>query len=141
MAGRLERIRQVDRLRAHHRLDLHLQDQRLWCHHCGAQQAKPLLCPSCGKRDLRPLGQGTERVEELLTTRFADAGVVRIDRDSTRRKGSLEQLLSEIRRGDHRLLLGTQMLAKGHHFPEVTLAAIVDADYGLYGSDYRNNFV
>jgi len=119
------------------RLTLHLQDQRLWCHHCGAQQARPPQCPHCGKRDLRPLGQGTERVEELLAAKFPDLGVVRIDRDSTRRKGSLERLLGEIRRGEHRLLLGTQMLAKGHHFPEVTLAAILDADYGLYGSDYR----
>jgi len=83
------------------------------------------------------MGQGTERLEEFLSNRFGDHGIARIDRDSTRRKGLLEQRLREIRQGKYRLLLGTQMLAKGHHFPEVTLAGILDVDQGLFGVDYR----
>jgi primosomal protein N' (replication factor Y) len=86
---------------------------------------------------LQPLGQGTERVEEFLQSRFGDQGIARIDRDSTRRKGALERLLREIRDGRHRLLLGTQMLAKGHHFPDVTLVGILDIDQGLFSVDYR----
>jgi len=83
------------------------------------------------------LGQGTERLEQALATRFPDIGIVRIDRDSTRRKGSLQRLLDEIHQGGYQLLLGTQMLAKGHHFPHVTLVGILDVDQGLFGADYR----
>ncbi|MEN8167841.1 MAG: primosomal protein N' [Pseudomonadota bacterium] len=119
------------------RMTLHLVSKLLWCHHCGHQQKIPSACPSCGSPDLRPLGQGTERLESALTRLFPDHSVARIDRDSTSRKGSLEKLLKEIRAGHHDLLIGTQMLAKGHHFPNVTLVGLLDVDQGLFGADYR----
>ncbi len=111
--------------------------RRLRCHHCGADRPLPPQCPECGSRDLAPVGQGTERVEEALRSRFRDVGLVRIDRDSTRRKGAMGDLLSEVRDGRARILVGTQMLAKGHHFPEVTLVGIVGADQGLFSADFR----
>jgi primosomal protein N' (replication factor Y) len=98
----------------------------------------PTACPSCGSADLRAVGQGTERIEERLAELFPDVPLARIDRDSTSRKGSLEKLLDGIRHGRYPLLLGTQMLAKGHHFPEVTLVGILDVDQGLFGADYRS---
>ena len=119
------------------RMTLHLTSQILWCHHCGAQRRLDPACPECGKSDLRPLGQGTERLEEMLAQRLPEVAIARIDRDSTRRKGSLERLLKDISAGKHSLLLGTQMLAKGHHFPNVTLVGILDVDQGLFGADYR----
>lgn len=119
------------------RMTLHLASERLWCHHCGAQSALDRTCPECGGDQLRPLGQGTERLQEALQAAFPGVGTVRIDRDSTRRRGSLEKLLEDIRKGNYRLLIGTQMLAKGHHFPDVTLVGILDVDQGLYGADYR----
>jgi len=118
-------------------MTVHKTDRRIWCHHCGHNRPFPEACPQCSSGELRPLGQGTERLEEFLTSRFGHHGIARIDRDSTRRKGLLEQRLREIREGKFRLLLGTQMLAKGHHFPEVTLAGILDVDQGLFGVDYR----
>jgi primosomal protein N' (replication factor Y) (superfamily II helicase) len=119
------------------RLTYHRTNGVLWCHHCGSQRRVDPACPECGGEKLKPLGQGTERLEQVLAERFPDTGIVRIDRDSTRRKGSLQQLLEEIRQGRHQLLLGTQMLAKGHHFPDVTLVGILDVDQGLFGADYR----
>ena len=119
------------------RLTLHAGSQRLWCHHCGAQQPLMESCPECQSTEVRLLGQGTERLEQTLLERFPDYPPVRIDRDSTRRKGRLQQLLGEIKAGRHALLVGTQMLAKGHHFPDVTLVGILDVDQGLFGVDYR----
>ena len=119
------------------RMTLHLGTRLLWCHHCGHQRPMPGRCPDCGGLDLRPLGQGTERLEEVLTRRFPDLPIARIDRDSTRRKGALEKMLNGIHAGRYRILLGTQMLAKGHHFPDVTLAGILDVDQGLFSADYR----
>lgn len=119
------------------RMTLHMNSRLLWCHHCGSQRRLDTRCPDCGGEELHPLGQGTERLAEVLTQRFPDVSLVRIDRDATRRKGSLEKLLGEIREGKHSLLLGTQMLAKGHHFPDVTLVGILDVDQGLFGADYR----
>ncbi len=119
------------------RMTLHMATRMLWCHHCGAQRDIARHCPECRGQDLRALGQGTERLEEALAALFPAAALVRIDRDSTRRKGRLETLLSEIREGRHSLLLGTQMLAKGHHFPGVTLVGVLDVDQGLMGADYR----
>ena len=119
------------------RMTLHLRRNRLICHHCGDQRAVDALCPLCGSLDLRPLGQGTERLENVLRREFPETAVTRIDRDSTRRRGSLQTLLAVIQSGGRRLLIGTQMLAKGHHFPDVTLVGIVDADQGLYGVDFR----
>ncbi len=119
------------------RLTLHQRSGRLRCHHCAGERPIPHHCPECGSVDLRPVGQGTERVEEALAQRFPEVGLIRIDRDSTRRKGAMGELLAQARRGEGRILLGTQMLAKGHHLPDITLVAIVDADQGLFGADFR----
>ncbi|MGB5834389.1 MAG: primosomal protein N', partial [Thiohalocapsa sp.] len=119
------------------RMTLHLGRDQLLCHHCGLMQPRPARCPYCQSPDLRPLGQGTERVEDTLRLRFPGIPLARIDRDSTRRKGELERLLTAAERGDFRILLGTQMLAKGHHLPGITLVGILDLDQGLYGSDFR----
>ncbi|SDL40717.1 replication restart DNA helicase PriA [Modicisalibacter muralis] len=119
------------------RMTLHRQPPQLTCHHCERQRALPEACPDCGSADLRPLGTGTERSEETLAALFPDVPVHRIDRDSTRRKDAFEQTLNEVRRGEPCLLVGTQMLAKGHHLPHVTLVVVVNADAGLYASDFR----
>ncbi|MCG8086730.1 MAG: primosomal protein N' [Candidatus Thiodiazotropha taylori] len=119
------------------RMTHHRQQRLLWCHHCGHQQREPAACPSCGSPDLRPVGQGTERVEEVLQQHFPNYPLARIDRDSTSRKGSLEKLLKQVHSGSIPLLIGTQMIAKGHHFPAVTLVAILDVDQGLFGADFR----
>jgi len=119
------------------RMTWHQQSRRLWCHHCGSQSAYPSSCPSCAKDTLGMLGQGTERMEEMLAQRFPDFPPLRIDRDSTRRRGSLQKYLREIAAGEHQLLIGTQMLAKGHDFPAVTLVAIADMDQALFGADFR----
>jgi primosomal protein N' (replication factor Y) len=118
-------------------MTVHRGRARLICHHCGANLPVPVHCPYCESPDLRPLGQGTERVEQTLRQRFAGVPLARIDRDSTRRKGELERLLAAAERGEYRILLGTQMLAKGHHLPGITLVGILDLDHGLYGSDFR----
>jgi primosomal protein N' (replication factor Y) len=119
------------------RLTLHLSDRRLWCHHCGLARPLPVTCPACQGRELRPLGQGTERLEEELRALFPELAMARVDRDSTRRKGELERILTAARKGEYPLLIGTQMLAKGHHLPGVTLVGLLDVDQGLYGADYR----
>jgi primosomal protein N' (replication factor Y) len=119
------------------RLIYHRGRRRLSCHHCGAEQAMAERCPACGGAELRPLGHGTERVEQTLREHFPQYSCARIDRDSTRRKGALQQLLADAHNGRHRILLGTQMLAKGHHLPNITLAAILDGDQGLFGADFR----
>jgi len=119
------------------RMTFHLRQRRLLCHHCGDNRPADAACPLCGSIDLRALGHGTERLETVLRREFPSTALTRIDRDSTRRRGSLEALLADIQAGGPRLLIGTQMLAKGHHFPAVTLVGIVDADQGLYGVDFR----
>lgn len=119
-------------------LVVHAGDHRLRCHHCGFEQSLVGSCSGCGSEDLRPLGLGTERVEKALGEIFPGARAVRIDRDSTRRKGRLEALLNDIHEGRVDILIGTQMLAKGHHFPRVTLVGITDVDSGLYSTDFRS---
>ncbi len=123
------------------RCDAHMtyyaRSGRLRCHHCGAERPRPISCPECGGAELHPVGQGTERIEQGLKQRFPDVGIVRIDRDTTRRKGSMDALLTEVSTGQGRILIGTQMLAKGHHFPGVTLVGILDADQGLFSADFR----
>ena len=119
------------------RLTWHRSDNRLHCHHCGSQRPVDTVCPACQGTDLHPVGQGTERVEQALCEHFPDIDQIRIDRDTTRRKGELDRLLELARSGESRLLLGTQMLAKGHHFPNVTLVGILDADHGLFSTDFR----
>ncbi|MEO5702873.1 MAG: primosomal protein N', partial [Gammaproteobacteria bacterium] len=116
------------------------QQQRhlLRCHHCGAERAMVKKCPDCTSADLRPLGQGTERVEQALAQRFPQTGIVRIDRDSTRRKGAMQAMLDGVHAGHSQILIGTQMLAKGHHLPNVTLVGILDTDQGLFGMDFRS---
>ena len=119
------------------RLTLHQRSNELRCHHCGHSEARPHNCPSCNKVDLRPIGAGTERAEERLQILFPDTPVLRIDRDSTSRKGSMDALLTQIGTGEPCIMIGTQMLAKGHHFPRVTLVAILNADGGLFSADFR----
>lgn len=118
-------------------LTLHQEAGRLRCHHCGAECPVPRQCPQCGNPDIRPRGFGTERIEAALREYFPSHPVIRIDRDTTRRKGSLQALLAQVRNGEGQILLGTQMLAKGHDFPNVTLVAILDADQGLFSTDFR----
>ena len=119
------------------RLTLHLKLRRLWCHHCGWFQATPSKCPDCQGADLRGLGLGTERLEEEMRALFPAVNLARIDRDSTRRKGELDRLLAASHSGEIQILLGTQMLAKGHDFPGVTLVGILDLDHSLYAADFR----
>ncbi len=119
------------------RQTLHAASRLLWCHHCGYQRRMPEQCPDCGSSELHPLGQGTEQLEQVLRRQFPDHPLVRIDRDSTRRKGSLQHVLEQARDGRAALLVGTQMLAKGHHFPGVALVGMLDVDGGLFGADFR----
>jgi primosomal protein N' (replication factor Y) len=119
------------------RQTLHRSSGLLWCHHCGAQRRVPRNCPECGAEDLHPLGQGTEQLEGFLAGRFPDYPLIRVDRDATAKKGSLEKLLDRLHVAQAALLVGTQMLAKGHHFPGVTLVGVLDADGGLYSADFR----
>ena len=119
------------------RMVWHTADRKLHCHHCGAQSALPRACPTCGNVDLKPMGRGTQRVEETLAERFPDARIVRIDRDSARRRGELSRTLEGIRRGEGDILVGTQLLAKGHDFPALTLVGVLNADSALVSTDYR----
>lgn len=116
----------------------HARRNRLVCHHCGAEQATPSACPSCHNSKLTTQGQGTERLELSLQTHFPEFPVLRIDRDSTSRKGELEELLMQIRSNQPLILTGTQMLAKGHDFPNLTLVVIADIDQSLMSTDYRS---
>ena len=119
------------------RQTLHAASRLLWCHHCGYQRRMPATCPECGSVELHPLGQGTEQLEQVLRQNFSAYPLVRIDRDATRRKGGLQHLLEQARDGRAALLVGTQMLAKGHHFPGVALVGMLDVDGGLFGADFR----
>ena len=119
------------------RLVFHHEDGRMRCHHCAAERAPVVECPECGSKDMRRLGLGTERVARALEARIEGLRVARMDRDATRRRGSLEELLDRVHAGEVDAVVGTQMLAKGHHFPNVTLVAILDADGGLFGIDFR----
>jgi primosomal protein N' (replication factor Y) len=116
---------------------LHQKEQLLICHHCGSQKRVPKQCVQCGSVRLLPLGQGTEQIEHRLSKMFAQQSIVRIDRDSTRRKGELAKLLQQVSDNKHQILIGTQMLAKGHHFPNVTLVAVLDVDGALFSYDFR----
>jgi primosomal protein N' (replication factor Y) (superfamily II helicase) len=118
------------------RMTLHRRAQQLRCHHCGAQSKVPEICGSCGQA-LLAVGQGTERVEETLARLYPDAPLARLDRDTAAARGSIEIVLDRVHSGEARILVGTQMLTKGHHFPEVTLVVILDADQGLFASDFR----
>jgi len=119
------------------RMTVHRRDARLRCHVCSHEIPLPDSCPDCGSNQLIKLGYGTEKLEDVLQEKFPDAGVIRIDRDSTRRKDAFQKIIQSVRSGEKKILIGTQMLAKGHHFPQVGTVIIVDADNGLYGLDFR----
>ena len=118
-------------------LVLHLADRRLRCHHCGFEAGIPRACPDCGNLDLLPFGRGTQRLETVLTERFPGARVLRIDRDSASTPRKWQALLAEIHDGRADILVGTQMLAKGHDFPRLTLVGVVGADAALFAADFR----
>lgn len=118
---------------------LHRQAGRnfLRCHHCGTGARVPVACPDCGDQDLQPMGRGTQRLEETLAQRFPEARVARIDADSTRRKGSAEQLFAQVHAGEVDILVGTQMVAKGHDFRRLGLVGVLNADAMLFSHDFR----
>jgi primosomal protein N' (replication factor Y) len=119
------------------RLVLHMRDRRLRCHHCGFEEAITQACPDCGNQDLKPVGQGTQRLEESLATHFPGKTILRIDRDSTRRKGEMDAALAQVHSGEADILIGTQMLAKGHDFDRLNLVIALNADTGLFSVDFR----
>ncbi|MDO4430436.1 MAG: primosomal protein N' [Lonepinella koalarum] len=118
-------------------LTYHHQQRVMRCHHCASQRPIPRQCENCGSTHLITTGLGTEQLEQSLQEHFPEYRVSRIDRDSTARKGSLEQYLSDIQQGKSQILIGTQMLAKGHHFPNVTLVALINVDSSLFSIDFR----
>ena len=119
------------------RLTLHRQPEQLICHHCNLRFALPKQCEKCGHHDLLPVGMGTQRAEEGLAELFPDIPLYRIDRDTTRSNAQLNSQLEKIQLGDPCIMVGTQMLAKGHHFPQVTLVAVINADAGFLSPDFR----
>ena len=118
-------------------LVLHLSDRQLRCHHCGQQAGVPAACPSCGNQDLAPVGHGTQRIEVALAAALSPARVLRIDRDSTRRRNAWAEMRQRIERREVDVLVGTQILAKGHDFPYLNLVAVLNADSVLYSADFR----
>lgn len=118
-------------------LVLHRPERRLRCHHCGLESPVPHHCPDCGNVDIAPLGRGTQRIEEALAARFPQARIARIDADSTRRKGSAQAMFDEVHAGEVDILVGTQMVAKGHDFQRVTLVGIVHPDAAMFSHDFR----
>ena len=119
------------------KLVLHAHDRRLHCHHCGYQSKVPMACPDCGNADLSPLGQGTQRIEATLAERFPQARILRIDRDSTRARGAWSGMRDRIEAREVDILVGTQILAKGHDFANLSLVCVVNADNLLYSTDFR----
>jgi len=119
------------------RMTLHREPPRLHCHHCNTVSGIPLQCPKCFATELKPVGSGTERMEETLEQAFKDWPVFRVDRDTVSKKGMMEKLLEKVQKEEPCVLVGTQMLAKGHHFPAVSLVVVLDADGGFYSSDFR----
>ena len=120
------------------RMTVHAHDRSLRCHHCGSHRPLDDTCSECGSL-VRPLGEGTQRLEETLARRFPGHSIQRIDSDSMQRKGAMHEALSKAEQGEADILVGTQMLSKGHHFPKLTLVGIVNADQGLFGADFRSS--
>jgi primosomal protein N' (replication factor Y) len=120
------------------RLTVHHKNQQLKCHHCESTIPLYKHCPECQNKDLQPLGVGTERVENVLKIHFPNHEIIRIDRDTTRRKGKMKEVVERIHNNEAHILLGTQMIAKGHHFPNVTLVGILDIDGALFSTDFRS---
>lgn len=119
------------------RFTLHEKKQYMQCHHCDSQKAIPSVCGKCHQESLVPIGVGTERLETYLKQQFPEANILRIDRDTTKRKNALKEKLAQIHQGDVDILIGTQMLAKGHHFPNLTLVAMINVDQGFFSHDFR----
>ncbi len=118
-------------------LVLHLADRRLRCHHCGFESRIPKACPTCGNQDILPFGRGTQRLEEVLAARFPQARILRVDRDSAKSRKQWEALVEQIHGGAADILVGTQMLAKGHDFPKLTLVGAIGPDAALHAADWR----
>ena len=118
-------------------LVVHLADGRLRCHHCGCDGGIPRACPDCGEQDIRPFGRGTQRIEARLGELFPEARVLRVDRDSVRSRSQWDALLETIAGGGADILVGTQMMAKGHDFPRLTLVGVIGADASLHAADFR----
>jgi primosomal protein N' (replication factor Y) (superfamily II helicase) len=118
------------------RLTVHMSAGRLRCHHCGADAPLPPRCPQCGFA-AKPVGQGTERIEETLAKLFPSVSLVRLDRDVVRKRGDMEDAMRRMSSGEARILVGTQMVTKGHDFPNVTLVVVLNADQGLFSTDFR----
>ena len=116
---------------------LHLADRRLRCHHCSFEAGIPLACPDCGDQDIQPVGRGTQRLEETLAERFPTARVLRVDRDAARTRSQWDALLEQIDSGEADILVGTQMMAKGHDFPKLTFVGVLNADSSLFAADFR----
>jgi len=116
---------------------LHRPERRLRCHHCSLELRIPHACPTCGNIDLQPLGRGTQRIEEGLQALFPEARILRIDADSTRHKGSAQAAFDTVHRGEVDILIGTQMVAKGHDFKKLTLVGVLNPDTALFSQDYR----
>jgi primosomal protein N' (replication factor Y) len=119
------------------RLVVHLNQKRLRCHHCGHDEKMPQHCPSCGNTDLYPTGSGTQRIEETLKEFFPKARILRVDRDSTRTKEALNDLFLKMKNREIDILIGTQMLSKGHDFSHLSLVGVLDTDQALYSADFR----
>ncbi|MGQ0443306.1 MAG: primosomal protein N', partial [Methylophilaceae bacterium] len=124
-------------MRCSAKLVVHLNQKRLKCHHCGYEQKIPLQCPSCGNPDLSPVGQATQRLQQSLNTLLPEARIARVDRDSMRNKDALTNLLMQVQNKEIDILVGTQMLAKGHDFPHLTLVGVIDTDTALFSPDFR----
>ncbi|NJD23767.1 MAG: primosomal protein N', partial [Betaproteobacteria bacterium] len=118
-------------------LVLHKADRRLRCHHCGFEARVPKACPTCGNQDIHPFGRGTQRLEAWLAERFPAARILRVDRDSVKSRRQWEAVLARIHGGEADILVGTQMLAKGHDFPRLTLVGVLGADASLFSADWR----
>lgn len=124
-------------MRCSSRLVVHLRQKRLRCHHCGYEQKIVAQCPSCGNPDLQAIGQGTQRLEDTLRALFPEARIQRVDRDTVQRKEALDQILEAVHAGAIDILIGTQMLSKGHDFPNLTLVGVLDSDSALFSADFR----
>ena len=120
------------------RMTVHANRNKLMCHHCGASRSIDSECPDCGSL-CKPLGQGTERLEDSLRAQFPEDSITRIDSDSTRLKGTMKKALAAATTGETKILIGTQMLSKGHHFPNLTLVVVINADQGLFSTDFRGS--
>ena len=119
------------------KLVVHLMERKLRCHHCGWEEPVPRACPDCGDPDIKPLGEGTQRLESALQRMLPEARVLRIDRDTTSRKDAWDEVYRKVHGGEVDILVGTQMLAKGHDFGTLSLVAALGADGGLYSADFR----